>query len=287
MYGVIIGDVAGSYYEMIEGSAHRNGDKPSYQDRIKILDKKVKLFNEYSTITDDTVLSYAVIKKLLDGGSYEDRYRYYGEKELNIGFSQRGIPAFGDMFTDWIKRNSVGESMNSYGNGASMRVAPIAYHFDNIDLILKEITESSKPTHNNDEAIRCAQMVGTAIYLARKGHSITEIKEYLSTKYSYQLDYSLEDLQRNYTFMTRSKDSVPVAIAIFLQSTDFEDAIRKAISVGGDSDTIASICGALGEAYYGIPEFLIKEVQKYIPSYMHEKIKEFYGQEGIKLEEKL
>jgi ADP-ribosylglycohydrolase len=281
MYGTIIGDVAGSHYELIEGTAIREGLKVPYEKRIKILDRKVPLFDDRSTATDDTILAFAVLQKLLNGGTYEEQYRYYGNRELEIGFDKRGIPSFGSAFEKWIKDNKQGESVSSYGNGASMRVSPIAYQFDDLKTILKETRLSCLPTHNHEEAINCAQMVTSSIFLARKGCTKEEIERYLQSHHGYDAKYNIEYLRNNYIFTSRSKNSVPIAILAFLESTNFEDAIRKAISIGGDTDTIASIAGAISEAYYGIDINLLNDVEPYIPDYMKEDIKVFYKKRGM------
>lgn len=185
---------------------------------------------------------------------------------------------YGRSFISWLLGQSEGVS---FGNGASMRIAPIGYLFDDINTIKEEVHLATIPSHNNKEAILCAESVAVCIYLARKKYSKEEIKNYIEKNY-FSLDFNLEDLQRNYKFSSKSIDSVPQAIYCFIISNDFEDAIRKALSIGGDSDTIACITGGISEAYYGIPKKLKEEVEKYIPEHIKEVLIRFYSNETLK-----
>ena len=281
MLGNIIGDVAGSIAEVREMNAKKASFKVPYEERIKILDKSAPLFEEGATITDDTVLTIAVMDKLINQGTYEEKFRYYGNKELEIGLDQRGMSSFGSFFETWLRDDIWGKMGTSYGNGASMRVAPIAYLSaylgENLDLVTEEITLSCRPTHNNEEAIRCALMVGAAVFYAKNCFPKKTI-QLLLQNYEYKIDYDLEYLQKNYIFSSRSSLSVPIAISVFLQSDNFEDAIRKAISVGGDTDTIACIVGGLAESYYGLDKDLAKQVKPYIKEYMHPIVDKYYRQ---------
>lgn len=277
MWGVKVGDASGSWNELLEGASFRKGLKLPYEERIKILDKEVPLLDEKSTITDDSVFSYAVIVTLLNSGTYEENYRKYGIKELNIGFDKRGIPAFGSEVSKWLLENRIGEQKNSYGNGASMRVSPIGYFYDDIEKIKHEVRRSCEPTHNNEEAIECAEMVAIATHLSKKGYSQLDIKKYLLKNYNYKFDYDLDYLRKNHIFNTRSSITIPIALSVFFQSEDFEDGVRNAISIGGDTDTYASIVGALFESFRGIPEELYEEIQEYTPEYMKDDINKFYG----------
>lgn len=144
-----------------------------------------------------------------------------------------------------------------------MRISPIGFMFNNIEDIKKESYKATIPSHNHPDSIKGAEAIAITIYLLRNGLSKEEIKNYIENNY-YDLDFDLEDLQRNNRFTSKTSICIPQAIFIFLISNDFEDAIRKAISIGGDTDTIGAIVGSLAEAYYGVPEEIKEEVKKYL-----------------------
>lgn len=271
MLGAIIGDVAGSTYEVEEIKNIKN-KFINYENRIEILNKEVSLFKENSSYTDDSVLTSAIANALLNDKDYEKSLKSFGLREINYGLDIYGRSRFGKGFCDWLCGRNLGIS---YGNGCAMRISPIANYFTNIDDVIYNTIEATKPSHDNIEAYNAALAVSTCIYLAKNQKSKEFIKEYIS-KY-YKLDYDLENLQRTYKFSSKASNSVPQAIFCFLESNDFEDAIRKAISIGGDSDTIAAITGSIAEAYYGVPDELISEVEKYIPDYIIDITNKFYS----------
>ncbi len=251
MLGAIIGDLAGSSYEVEEVLYWKKNHLPRpYDERIKIMDKTVPLFSPNSSFTDDTSWTCAIYDAIINGDfEYEKYLREYGMRDLNKGQDIYGRSRFGRGSVEWLKGNYQGES---YGNGAAMRISPIGFCFDSFEQIKEESYKATVPSHNNIEAIKSAEAVAVAIYLLRDGMERCDLKDYIESNY-YKLDFDLEELRHNYTFTSRAKDSVPQAFFIFFSSNDFEDAIRKAISIGGDTDTIASITGALAEAYYGVP----------------------------------
>lgn len=273
MLGAIIGDVAGSTYEVDEVLALKNKTKVSYEQRIKILDRNVPLFKENSSCTDDTILTSAIAECILKNGNYEDYLREFGKKEVSLGLDIYGRSRFGKGFIDWLNNNSIGES---FGNGCAMRVSPIPMYYDNLDDILNETYKSTITSHNHDESINATKAVSIAIYMAKHKFSKEDIKNKIEKECGFNLNFDLEDLQRNYKFTSKAKKSVPQAIYCFIVSNDFEDAIRKAISIGGDTDTIAAITGSIAENYYGIPKKIINEVNKYIPDYIKGIINRFY-----------
>lgn len=275
MLGLAIGDVTGSELETLEVEAFKTTvDKiRSYKDRVAILDEKRSLFTGDLSYTDDTTLSVAIMDALLHDKDYEKYLKEYGLKEIDLGLDKYGRSRFGKGFVNWLQGLKEGDS---YGNGGAMRVAPIAYYFDDLETILEEVKKATIPSHNHEEAIIGAQATASAIYMSRMNYSKEEIKSFIEETFHYNLDFSLEDLQHNYRFSARAKDSVPEAIYCFLVSTSFEDCIRKSLSIGGDTDTIAAIAGGIAESYYGIPKNLINEVRKYIPTYMLEIIDKFY-----------
>ncbi len=225
MLGAIAGDIIGSSYEF-----------------AGLKTKDFPLFSQYSRFTDDTVLTIAVADNLLYGGGYPKLLRAYYRNYPQAGY--------GGKFAQWGASEDL-EPYNSWGNGSAMRVSPIGYAFDNLDRVLLEAKISAEATHNHPEGIKGAQAIASAIFLARTGKSKLEIRDYIHTTFGYYLDRTLDEIRPGYTFELSCQASVPEAIIAFLESTDYEDAIRNAISLGGDSDTLACMAGGIAEAFYG------------------------------------
>lgn len=240
LLGGIAGDVIGSVYEF-----------------HNIKTTEFPLFTERSHYTDDTVMTLAVANKILHVSTYERELQYFGRRYPKSGY--------GTNFKEWVFSDDP-KPYNSYGNGSAMRVSPIAYAFDDINEVLTEAKKSAEITHNHPEGIKGAQAVAAVIYMARKGSSKDEIKEYVSKNFNYDLNRSIENIRPNYHFDETCQGSVPEAIIAFLESQNFENSIRLAVSIGGDSDTIASITGAISEGFYKeIPEEIKKNVIKLLP----------------------
>lgn len=273
MLGAIIGDVAGSYYEVLEIQHYKKFHSPrEYSERIKIMDANTPLFGENSSLTDDSILTCAIADAIMSNASYEDKLREYGLREINLGDDIYGRSRFGSGFVSWL--NSSGQG-NSYGNGCTMRISPIGFLFDDIMKIKEESYKATIPSHNHIDSIKCSEAVAMSIHLLKNGISKEDLKNFLETNY-FSLEFNLEDLRHNYTFTSKAIDSVPQAIFCFLESNSFEDAIRTSISIGGDSDTIATITGSLAEAYYGLPKDIIENVKPYLKEYMLPVIDKFY-----------
>lgn len=277
MLGAIIGDIAGSTYEVKEVNALKKGLKVSYEDRIKILNKNVPLFDSNSSCTDDTILTSAVADAIMNNGDFYKYIKEYATHEINLGLDKYGRSRFGSRFIGWVNGN---QDNNSIGNGAAMRVSPIANYYNDLNTIIKKTTESTIVSHNTIEAVISTITVSICIFLARNNYSKEAIKQVIEK--IYNINFNLENLQKNYKFSAVASNSVPQAIYCFLISNDFEDSIRTAISIGGDSDTIAAITGSISEAYYGIPNNIIEEANKYIPDYIKEVIDKFYKKENVK-----
>lgn len=273
MLGAIIGDIAGSTYEVKEANALKNNTKVSYEERVKILDKRVPLFQDNSSYTDDSVLTGAIAECVLKSGNYKDYLKTFGEKERALGLDVYGRSRFGKGFIAWLNSDTIGES---YGNGCAMRISPIPMYFNELDEILNETYKATITSHNHVDSITATKAVSLAIFMAKNKFSKSEIKKQVEKECDYNLNYDLIDLQQNYRFTSKAKDSVPQAIFCFLESNDFEDAIRKAISIGGDTDTIAAITGSIAESYYGIPQNIINKVQTFIPDYIKNIVNRFY-----------
>jgi ADP-ribosylglycohydrolase len=225
MLGAIAGDVIGSVHEH---TATKSTD--------------FELFVSSSRFTDDTVLAVAVADCLLNGLNYVDAFHDYFLSYPNAGYGLR--------FFQWASAGRR-DPYNSYGNGAAMRVPAVGYAFDSLEQVLAEAARSAEPTHNHPEGIRGAQAVAAAVFMARHGATKRRMREALEAEFGYNLRDSLDQLRPTYEFDVTCQGTVPVALIAFFESDDFEDAVRKAISLGGDADTIACITGAVAEAHYG------------------------------------
>ena len=278
MLGAIIGDIAGSTYEVDEVISLKKGEI-NYSNRMKILDKKTPLFDEDSSYTDDTVLTAAIASAIMTDNDYYRTLKEFGNREVDLGLDKYGRSRFGKGFCQWLKSDTIG---NSHGNGCAMRVSPIANYYNNIDTILKETRLSTCTSHNHMDSLNATMAVSMCIYMAKNKKTKDQIKSVIEDAIGYNLDFNLEELQKNYKFTSKAKDSVPQAIYCFLVSENFEDAIRKAISIGGDSDTIAAITGSIAEAYYGIDDKLIKEIENFLPEYIINIVNDFYKELGKK-----
>ncbi|UCE04499.1 MAG: ADP-ribosylglycohydrolase family protein [bacterium] len=240
MLGAIAGDIIGSVYE---------------HDPIKTTE--FPLFDHYSRFTDDTVLTIAIAYAILENTDYATSLKYFGRKYPDAGY--------GMFFYKWMFA-SRSEPYNSWGNGSAMRVSPVGFAFNTIEDVLNEAEKSAAITHNHPEGIIGAQAAALAIFLARTGSDKTEIKQEISTRFFYDLDRTLDEIRPHYFFDVSCQGTLPEAIIAFLESTDFEDAIRKAISLGGDSDTLACITGGIAQAFYkSIPKEIMTEVYERLP----------------------
>ena len=212
------------------------------------------LFVNDSEFTDDTVLTVALADSILSKVDYQTMlYKYY---KLYPDCS------YGSRFHLWAARKEQ-QPYNSWGNGSAMRVSPVGWAYNDLDTVLQKAKESAEVTHNHPEGIKGAQSTAASIFLARTKHSKKEIKEFVEKNFSYNLDLDLEELRKIYKFNESCQDTVPQAIYTFLISENFEESIRKAIYIGGDSDTLACINGSIAEAFYGgVPKNIVDEVYK-------------------------
>ena len=241
MFGAIIGDIVGSIYEW---------------NNIKTVD--FPLFDARSRFTDDTVMTLAVADGLMNGYGSESA----SEKEIVKAMQKFGRmyphAGYGGNFTKWIQSDDP-KPYNSYGNGSAMRVSAVAWLFDSLAQVEDYACISARVTHDHPEGIKGATATAAAIFLARAGKPKDAIKVYIEKTYGYDLGRKLDDIRPGYTFDVSCQGSVPEAMIAFLEADGFEDAIRKAVSLGGDSDTIAAIAGSIAEGFYGIPEEIKKE----------------------------
>lgn len=281
MYGAIIGDMAGEYLEVLEVNALKNNKekKRSFEERCEILDENIPLINESATYTDDTVLTIAIADALITGKDFDKTLKKYGLKEITLGKDKYGRNRFGKGFMNWLNDSSLNESL---GNGSSMRVSSIGYYFNGFEKVIEYAKLQSETTHNTNDAKNASAAVAATIYLAKKHLKKETIKKIIESYFGYNLNYNIDELRKQNTFSSLATKSVPYAIFCFLESVNFEDAIRKSLSIGGDTDTIAAITGSISEAYYGIPSYLVDIVSKKLPQDYLEIIKNFYNILNIK-----
>ena len=255
MLGAIVGDIVGSVYEW---------------NNIKT--KDFPLFRDDCFFTDDTVMTCAVAEAIMNGGQKDDfidAMKKYGRMYPNADYGVR--------FNQWLMTDNR-EPYNSFGNGSAMRVSPCAWVMeaatDELPSEVKRLAQlSSEVTHNHPEGIKGAMATADAIYMCRyflgdgsdnPAEIKRRVKEHIEKEYGYDLSKTLDEIRPTYRFNETCQDTVPQAIVVFLESTDFEDAIRNAISLGGDSDTLAAITGSIAEAAYGIPEWIQDKAYSYL-----------------------
>ena len=262
MLGAIIGDLIGSVYEYNEYQDLVN-ETVNIERRKSMLQKSTgELLNSECFFSDDTVLTIAIADAIIHEECYAQKLKEYGKKYLHIneGKSNYFPRSFSENFQKWLNSNGQGESD---GNGAAMRVSPVGFLFNDLEMVQYEAIKSARPSHNSASALTGAMALASAIYLARNNCDKYEIKEYTQNVFRLNLALNLETLQYTNLFNPTCDVTVAQAIFVFLQSNDFEDAIKKSLSIGGDTDTIASMVGALSEAYYGIPKNYLKRVEKF------------------------
>jgi ADP-ribosylglycohydrolase len=252
--GAIIGDIVGSRFEF-----------------SNCLNTEFQLFAKDCSLTDDTVCTIAIADALLKGVPYAQSLRDWGRKYP----TPKG--GYGGSFATWLHSLNPAP-YNSFGNGSAMRVSPCAWFSDDRETVLKKAGESAECTHNHPEGIKGAICVADCIYHARFGSQKHKIKELTTKQYGYTLDMTCDSIRKTNTFDETCQITVPQAIVCFLESSDFENAIRLAVSIGGDSDTIAAITGSIAEAFYGIPEDIKIQTLGYLPEDMKTVLSNFNKQ---------
>lgn len=237
MLGAIAGDIIGSVYEF---------------NQVKT--KDFLLFDPLCKFTDDTVLTVAVADSILSDRPYRESILDFGRRYPQC--------SWGGMFRQWL-RHPHPQPYNSFGNGSAMRVSPVGFAFDNEDEVLEQARLTAEISHNHPEGIKGAQATALAVFLARKGHSKEQIRSRITEQFAYDLERTVDGIRPIYSFDETCQHTVPEAIISFLDSDSYEDAIRNAISLGGDADTLACITGGIAEAFYGsISEDIKKRVRK-------------------------
>lgn len=240
--GAIAGDVIGSVYEF---NNTRTTDFP--------------LFKKETTFTDDTVMTIAIADAILHDKDFAETILDYGKRYSNRGYGSR--------FFAWLAHDKPAPPYNSWGNGSAMRVSAVGFAYNDLETVLDKAAQTAAITHNHPEGIKGAQATATAIYLARTGKSKAVIKAYITEMFGYDLDFTLDEIRPTFPFDESCEGTVPQSIVAFLESRDYESAIRLAISLGGDSDTIACITGGIAVAYYKeMPQEIVDKMRwEYLP----------------------
>jgi len=260
MIGTIIGDIVGSIYEF---------------DNIKT--KDFEFFDKECFFTDDSVMSVAVAEALMNTAEhdYEDEIRDKLVNSMKKWGRKYPYAGYGSKFSGWLQFTDT-EPYNSYGNGSAMRVSAAGWLYDDMFMTRYMARMTAAVTHNHPEGIKGAEATAAAIFMARTGASKEEIKAYIEREFSYDLNFTCDEIRPTYRFNETCQQTVPQAIAAFLEGEDFEDVIRTGVSLGGDTDTLCAIAGSIAEAYYGVPEDLAETAKSYLTEDLLEVVDAFY-----------
>ncbi len=252
LYGAILGDMIGAPYEFDRG------------DKTKDFD----MFGpgKCAHYTDDTAMTLAIAKAIMEAGTDA------GEDEMKAAFvswmqnfgRRYADGEYGGRFAGWLWQTNP-QPYGSFGNGSAMRVSPVGWCFKTLDRTRKAARWSAEVTHNHPEGIKGAESVAAAIFLLRNGAGKDEVRNYIVDEFGYDLSRTCDEIRPGYHHVESCQETVPEAITAFLESTDFEDAIRTAVSLGGDCDTLTCITGSLAEACYGVPWEMRRECEKRMP----------------------
>lgn len=262
MYGAILGDIIGSPFEF------DRGDKT----------KDFKLFSRRSHFTDDSVMTLAVCEALLKVGQNAAVKEIEDAVITSMQSWGRRYPheGYGGYFRHWLTARHP-EPYNSFGNGSAMRVSAAGWLYDSLEKTRVVAKATANVTHNHPEGIKGAEATASAIFMARNGSSKEEIKKYIENEFHYDLNRTLDEIRPSFHMDETCQKTVPEAIIAFLEARDFEDAIRNAVSLGGDTDTLGAITGSIAEAYFGISETLISECRNRINKDMRDVVDTFYS----------
>ena len=255
MFGAIAGDIIGSAF----------GQQPTNSTEFELLGSN-------SCMTDESVLTVATAHALLNGKDYKKAYRFWGKTYANA--------SYGASFLRWLFLESE-DAYDSFNNEAAMRVSPIAWAFDSLEKVLSEAERSARVTHSHPDAVKGAQAVAAAVYLARTGAKIETIRQEIETRFGYDLSTPLNELNPDSDHGESVLGSVPHALRAFLESADWESSVRNAVALGGESDTQSSITGSVAEAYFGgVPGEIWKQCNTRIPDNMRSVCRKFSKKHG-------
>lgn len=256
MLGAIIGDIAGSRFEW-KNTKSKNFD----------------LFTPECRITDDSVMTLAISRAILDCEGHRDALGRAAIKRMQEFGRLWAHGCYGGSFSRWLTLDAP-QPYGSWGNGAAMRVSACGWAGESLEDAFDMAHRVTEVTHNHPEGIKGAHAITAAIWLARNGHEKRAIREYLEAHF-YRLNFTLDEIRADYRFDVSCQGSVPQAVAAFLEAHSFEDAVRNAISIGGDSDTIAAMAGSMAEAFYGIPQHLREGALAYLDDDLQATLKKF------------
>ena len=261
MYGAILGDMIGAPYEFDRGDKTKN----------------FPLFSRESQFTDDSVMTVAVTEALLELNKEASEDDVHREVISSMRAWGRKYPyaGYGARFISWLFEQDEPRPYGSYGNGSAMRVSAAGWLYDTIEETRRYARMTAEVTHDHPEGIKGAEATAAAIYMARKGASKNEIKEYVIKEFDYDLSRTCDEIRPGYHHVESCQKTVPEAITAFLEGADFEDVIRTAVSLGGDCDTLTCIAGSIAEAFYGVPEELKSECRERLPEDMLEVLGRF------------
>ncbi len=258
MLGAVIGDIVGSRFEF-----------------HNIKTKDFSLFDESCCFTDDTILTCAVAEHLISKQPIEETLRKWALKYQNRTYEKGEIGAFGKGFLQWV---NTGVSINSSSNGCVMRISPLFSIKQDMQSLFKKADDITKITHNHSESLNAVHAYLETGFMIQNLIPIKQIKETISRKYQYNLHQNLDEIRPNYNhFYVQCKNSVPQAIICALDANSYEDALRNAVSLGGDSDTLACMAGGLAELRFKIPKNIIAEAKKYMDKDIIKLIEQFYS----------
>lgn len=257
MLGAIIGDIVGSVYEWKDVRTKDFGP----------------LFHPKAFYTDDTVCTVAVADALVHGLDPARSLKDWGRRYWENG-------GWGGMFSRWLLSESL-EPYGSFGNGAAMRVSPAGLLATSPQRAMEFANQVTRVTHNHPEGIKGGEATALAIYLARTGRNASTIRDEVTERFGYALDRTPDDIRPTYRFNETCQETVPQALVCALTASDYEDAIRNAISIGGDSDTIAAIAGGVAEALFGIPEEIAQKGWAFLPADMRAVLQALYRKAGV------
>ena len=260
MIGAILGDIIGSVYEFDRGNKT----------------KEFPLFSRRSEFTDDSVMTIAVAEALMEVGDHPDADKVHEAAVRSMKKWGRAYPdaGYGAAFIRWLFTEYTGP-YNSWGNGSAMRTSAAGWLYETLEETRAAAKAAAEVTHNHPEGIKGAEATASAIWLARTGHSKQEIREYITSQFGYDLSRTCDEIRPGYHHVESCQETVPEAITAFLEGNDFEDVIRTAVSLGGDCDTLTCIAGGIAEAYYGVPEDLVKECEARITPQMKDVLDAF------------
>ena len=250
MYGAITGDIIGSQFEFDRGNKNR----------------EFELFGKNCEYTDDTVMTVAVAEALLDAGKDADEKTVKEKQICSLKKWGKKYPyaGYGNRFKLWVLSDK-SEPYGSYGNGSGMRVSPVGWLYDSMERTREVARWTAEITHNHPEGIKGAESTAAAIFMARHHAALEEISNYIEDEFGYDLSRTLDEIRPDYCHVEDCMKTMPEAFTCFLEAGSYEECIRNVMYIGGDTDTLGAIAGSIAEAYWGIPEDLIRKAKEYLP----------------------